>query len=117
MTLQEFFDETVKYAMQMTHPCKNDMDMCFYRHPDPFDSTCDRCWIGKRIPDDKYNPKMEHRRVYDADINEAAGVPRELVYAACQLQSIHDREPKSKWRASLVEFANNNELVIPPELT
>ncbi len=116
MTLQEFFDETVKYAMQMKHPCKDSMDICFYRDPEPDDPSCDRCWIGKWIPDDKYDPRLEGAAADDEGIFQATGLPLVLARAACQLQRIHDTRPMSTWRGSLIEFAHAWNLTLSPEL-
>lgn len=65
-----------------------------------------KCPIGALIPDSAYDEGFEGipvARLPDA-VLEAAGIPRELLPLALELQKVHDRYPMTEWRSRLDEI-------------
>lgn len=65
-----------------------------------------KCPIGALIPDEAYSVDIEGHPVgrLPEPVLEAAGIARELLPLARELQLIHDRYPMTEWRSRLDEI-------------
>ena len=61
MNKQEFFDTVTKHLAAQNERSENDQERCVYRieHPDIAGAYL-RCAVGAAIPDELYDPAMDH---------------------------------------------------------
>lgn len=110
MRKQEVFDTVAAHLLKQGTQSlkKKDGDVfCMYRGPRGL-----KCAVGTLIPDELYDPAMEHSGVHDQvvlDVLKKAGLSRHQGLLST-LQSIHDGYKPSAWREALREVAAEHRL-------
>jgi hypothetical protein len=93
----------------------DDTTVCAYRGAEGR-----RCAAGWLIKDEHYSSSFEERNIHDAYVQEAlrqSGVRDDLTPFLSRLQQIHDdRICLASMRERLLDFAIDNDLVVPQEL-
>lgn len=70
--------------------------ICLYRGPRGL-----KCAVGVLIPDEKYKPELEGKRITAEEVKIAAGLPTHCMFLAEKLQAVHDDHPPTEWKTKL----------------
>lgn len=116
-TKQETFDTVVAHLRKQGAKAERiglrNLPECVYRAEGGL-----MCAAGCLIPDDKYDPAFERRRVaHDTNVGEmieTLGHDRDLV---AELQDVHDRSPVEVWEEALEQVAELFGLIYTPKGT
>ena len=97
MTTQEVFDKVATHLLTQNCKSVDDFGRCFYRGPEGT-----KCAVGILIPDEQYNPSMEHHTVQTLidkfPMPEYFNRDKIMLIA---LQRIHDSDLVSTWKLQL----------------
>ena len=108
-TRQEIFTKVYTHLMKQQEKSIED-EACQYRTGEL------RCAIGCLIPDEKYSVKLEGRCVSTQNVLAAAGIAKDDVLFAGELQEIHDCSEVNDWHSALVNIAERYNLEVPNEV-
>lgn len=86
MNAQEIFETVARHLFAQGRPAYDLSDGCLYRGPNGT-----KCAVGCLIPDDRYDPAMEHHAVQDLS-REAFNLPeiKDHEDLLASLQNVHD---------------------------
>lgn len=107
MTAQKIFDKIVTHLRTQNAVSATANGLCLYRSPDG-----KKCAVGCMIPDDVYDPDMEHHMAGSviADCRQLHDLydHRNLLES---MQLVHDNHPISQWEAMFASIAAEYKLV------
>jgi len=93
-TTEEVFEYIKHHLLTQMKKCVNDRGLCLYRNEQGL-----KCAAGCLIPDDLYNPDLEHER-WSALVRQQFA-PADHKQLIQRMQYMHDERPVSDWKLAL----------------